>query len=150
MNTVSEIKLSYNRIALNNNSKLTSSEEINKFIKNYLELVKEDISLQEKFFALFFDVSMVCIGVLKVAESGIDCVLVDNRLIYSTAVTTGSKSVILVHNHPSGNMRPSAADRNITDKIKAGLKTLDINLLDHLIISPANSDYYSFADNSEI
>lgn len=149
LNYVSEIKLSYNRVQVNE-SKLNDSYSIARFIKKYLELIKEDITLQEKFFALYLDVRLDCIGVLKVGEGGIDCVLVDSRLIYSTAVTTGAKSVIIVHNHPTGKVDPSAPDAEITRKTKEGLATLDVKLLDHIIISPLSKDYYSFNDSNRI
>lgn len=147
---VSEIKLKYNRVQLNNGI-INSSDKINSFFTDYLNLIDEDITLQEKFFALFFDVRMNCIGVLKVNEGGLDCVAVDTRLIYSTAVTSGAKSVIISHNHPSGMVSPSEADKSITHKIKEGLSTLDVKLLDHLILSATNNElYYSFADNGLI
>lgn len=147
---VSEIKLKYNRVQLNSEL-INSSTKINSFFTEYLNLIDEDITLQEKFFALFFDVRMNCIGVLKVNEGGLDCVAVDTRLIYSTAVTSGAKSVIISHNHPSGMVSPSEADKRITNNIKAGLGTLDVQLLDHLILSATDKDlYFSFADNGLI
>lgn len=146
---LSEIKLTYNRVSLSNNA-LTSPEEINSFIREYLQAIGEDLTLQEKFFAIFFDIGMNVIGILKVAESGLDAVLVDPRLVYSTALTTGSKGIIVAHNHPSGTMRPSNADRNITEKLKAGLETLDIDLFDHIILSGTNTDYYSFKSNADL
>lgn len=149
-NLISEIKLSYNRVNLNPKGILNSSIKINEFLKTYLDKIGEDITLQEKFFALFFDVSMSCIGVLKVTEGGIDAVLVDARLIYSTAVTTGAKTVVIAHNHPSGNMKASVADIELTNKIKKGLNTLDVKLIDHIIINPIGTQYFSFCDEGLI
>lgn len=146
---VSEIKLSYNRLQLSS-GKLTDSGQIHNFIREYLNLTKEDISLQEKFYAIFLDVGMNVIGVTKLAECGIDAVLVDARLLYVTALNTGAKNVIISHNHPSGNMKPSDADRTITTKMEQGLRTLDIKLLDHIILSSTEYDYYSFLDNGLI
>lgn len=140
MKVLSEIKLSYNRREVSSKTP-TSSKEMNDLIHS----IMGDISLQEKMFALFFDIKMTCIGFLKVADGGIDSVLVDARLIYATALNTACKSVVLCHNHPSGNTNPSNADKEITKRIKTGLKTLDITLIDHLITTPSKK-YYSFAD----
>lgn len=144
-NIISEIKLSYKRVELTPTA-LTSSLKVHDFIRDYLNVIDEDITLQEKFFVVFFDIAMKAIGFLKVAESGIDAVMVDNRLIYTTALQTGAKSVILFHNHPSGNMKPSDADKNITNKIKKGLDIFDIKVIDHLILSGTRNEYYSFLD----
>jgi DNA repair protein RadC len=65
-------------------------------------------------------------------------------LISSVAVKSLARGVIIAHNHPSGNLRPSEEDKNVTKKIKEGLKFLDVMLLDHLIIT--ENSYYSFAD----
>lgn len=147
---LSEIKLSYNRVVLSNHA-LTSASYINNFLRDYLANIGEDITLQEKFFAIFFDIGMNVIGILKVAESGIDSVLIDPRLIYTTAVTTGAKNIVIAHNHPSGTMRPSSPDQEITKRIRAGAETLDVTLLDHLILSGANDyEYFSFAESGLI
>lgn len=147
--TLSEIKLTYNRVTVSDNP-LRNSQQVSDFFREYLKLIGEDLTLQEKFFVIYLDAGMNVIGVLKVAESGIDAVMVDSRLIYSTAVTTGAKSTIVAHNHPSGTMRPSSADRNLTNKLQAGLATLDVELIDHIILSGADKQYYSFKDNLDI
>ena len=100
---ISEIQLTYKRVVLNQNGEaLNASAKVNTFIREYLKAVNQDLTLRECFFAAFFDTALNCIGVLKVADGGIDAVHVDPRLIYSTAVNTGCKGVMLFHNHPSG------------------------------------------------
>ena len=66
------------------------------------------------------------------------------RLLFKNALSFGAVSFILAHNHPSGTLKPSEADINITKRIKSGATTLDLKLLDHLIIT--EKTYYSFAD----
>lgn len=150
-NMLSEIKLKYNRVQLNQEGTiLNSSNLVNKFIHNVIDAVDEDITLQEKFFAFFFDVRLNCVGYIKVSEGGYDSVMVDTRIIYTTALNTGALNVIICHNHPSTKVDPSNADISITNKIKEGLKTLDIRLIDHVIIEPTKRNYYSFADNGLI
>lgn len=144
---VSEIQLTYKRVVLNQNGEmLNSSVKVNKFIREYLKAIDQDLTLRECFFAAFFDTALNCIGVLKVADGGIDAVHVDTRLIYSTAVNTGCKGVMLFHNHPSGRINPSQADIQITNKIKKGLSTLEMQLFDHIILDPSTEKYFSFGD----
>lgn len=144
---ISEIQLTYKRVVLNKNGEaLNASAKVNTFIREYLKVIDQDLTLRECFFAAFFDTALNCIGVLKVADGGIDAVHVDPRLIYSTAVNTGCKGVMLFHNHPSGKMTPSQADIQITNKIKAGLNTLDIQLFEHIILDPSSENYFSFGD----
>jgi DNA repair protein RadC len=69
--------------------------------------------------------------------------------LLSVALKTAASGIILVHNHPSGNLQPSAQDKEITQKIIAASKLLDITILDHLIISMENT-FYSFVDEGVI
>ena len=71
----------------------------------------------------------------------------DIKLLMKTAVDKLASGIIAVHNHPSGNLRPSAEDDRLTDKIKEAAKLLDMRLLDHIII--AGDDYYSYTDNGK-
>jgi DNA repair protein RadC len=71
------------------------------------------------------------------------------KLLLSVKLKTATSRIILAHNHPSGNLLPSAQDKEITQKIIAAYKLLDITILDHLIISSENS-FYSFADEGII
>ena len=71
------------------------------------------------------------------------------RLLYAVALKTVSAGLILAHNHPSGILRPSGADQELTKKIKKAGELFDIKLLDHLIILP-DGNYFSFADNHMI
>ena len=71
--------------------------------------------------------------------------VVDVRMIFTTALNCLATAIIIAHNHPSGTLQPSEADKAITRRIKEASKTLDISVLDHLIIT--DEDFYSFADN---
>ena len=70
----------------------------------------------------------------------------DVRILFAVLLKSLTTAVILLHNHPSGTLRPSEADKNLTEKIKKAGGLFDIKVLDHLILSP-DGDYYSFADN---
>jgi len=106
----------------------------------------ETLCLQERFVAMYLNRSNRVIGVYHMSTGGITGTVVDIRLLLSVALKTAATGIILAHNHPSGNLRPSETDKEITNKIKAACKLMDIELLDHLIISPEGS--YSFADES--
>ncbi|PIE48884.1 MAG: hypothetical protein CSA39_05475 [Flavobacteriales bacterium] len=82
----------------------------------------------------------------KLSSGGITGTVVDVRLILKKALELNSVSLVICHNHPSGNLKPSASDKQLTQKVKQAGKTLDIKLLDHLIIT--QKDYFSFADHN--
>ena len=82
---------------------------------------------------------------MKLSQGGISGTVTDVRIVMKKAIETLASGIIVSHNHPSGNLNPSESDTKITQKIKEAGGLLDIQLLDHLIIS--DKDYYSFADN---
>ena len=82
------------------------------------------------------------------SKGGVSGTVIDARLILKRAIELLASSIILVHNHPSGNLRPSPEDDRITAKTKEAALLLDINVLDHLIITP--TDYFSYSDNGRL
>ncbi|NLA49890.1 MAG: DNA repair protein RadC [Bacteroidales bacterium] len=99
----------------------------------------------EEFWILYLNRSNKVISRMKLSQGGISGTVIDVRLILKKAVECLASGIILCHNHPSGNLNPSEADTKITKKIREAGNYMDIQLLDHLIISEKN--YYSFADN---
>lgn len=99
----------------------------------------------EEFWILFLNRSNKVISRMKLSQGGISGTVTDVRVIMKKAIESLASGIIVCHNHPSGNLNPSEADTRITRKIKEAGELLDIQLLDHLIIS--ENDYYSFADN---
>ena len=81
---------------------------------------------------------------MQLSKGGITGTLVDVRLALKKALELGATSIILCHNHPSGNLNPSSADKQLTQKLKAAGESLDIKILDHLIVTERS--YFSFAD----
>ena len=98
----------------------------------------------EEFWILFLNNSNKVLHKAQLSKGGITGTLVDVRIVMKQALELGAVAIILAHNHPSGTLRPSAADKQITQKIKVASETLDIKVLDHLIIT--QKSYYSFAD----
>ena len=103
------------------------------------------IAVYESFKILLLNNSNKVKGIYQISHGGITGTLVDLRLLFAVALKSLSVALILVHNHPSGTLRPSEADKNLTRKIKSAADFLDIKILDHLILIPTG-EYYSFAD----
>ena len=90
------------------------------------------------------------IGIYPLSVGGITGTVADIRLILSVALKAAATSIILIHNHPSGNLTPSRADEQLTQKINEAAKYMDMKVIDHLILSPDENAYYSFADEGII
>ena len=98
----------------------------------------------EEFWILYLNNSNKVIQKNQLSKGGITGTLVDVRLVLKSALEVGATSLILCHNHPSGTLKPSQADKDITMKLKTAAQSLDIKVLDHLIIT--EKAYFSFAD----
>ena len=100
----------------------------------------------EEFWIVYLNNSNKVLQTSQLSKGGITGTLVDVRLAFKNALQLGAVAIILAHNHPSGTLVPSQADKNITQKIKLAGESLDIKVLDHLIIT--ETAYYSFADEA--
>lgn len=100
--------------------------------------------LHEEFWVIYLNNSNRIITKQQLSKGGITGTVVDTRLIFKTAIEVSAVGIILYHNHPSEKTKPSKADKDLTQKIKLAGNTLDIKVLDHLIITL--NDYFSFAD----
>ena len=98
----------------------------------------------EEFWVLFLNNSMKVLYKSLLSKGGISGTVVDLRIIFKMAFENNATSIILVHNHPSGSLKPSAADIAVTKKIQVAATTLDVLVLDHVII--AEQGYFSFKD----
>ena len=103
------------------------------------------LAVNEFAFVLYMNSNNRVIGITNLSVGGIDATLMDVRLVFSMAVKIGAVGIITAHNHPSGNLKPSDADIQMSSIITQGGKTLSIRVLDFMIIT-TNSGYYSFAD----
>lgn len=124
-------------------SKITSSKSVFDIMQPLIgELAYEE------FWVLFLNNSMKVLHKSQLSKGGITGTVVDVRLIFKLALEQNATSIILVHNHPSGSLQPSEADFEVTKKIKIAGKTLDISVIDHIIIT--ETGYYSFKDEAKI
>lgn len=139
---VAEIEISY-RPAISNKPIISSSLDAYTVLKDFIS--QNTISLQEHFIVMFLNRANRVLGVYKLSNGGITGTVADPRLILGIALKIAATGIILAHNHPSGNLKPSSADEQLTKKIKTAASFMDILVTDHIILS-ANSEYYSFAD----
>ncbi len=100
----------------------------------------------EEFWIIYLNNSNKVIQKNQLSKGGITGTLVDVRLVLKNALEVGAVSLILAHNHPSGTLKPSESDKNLTYKLKAAAQSLDIKVLDHLIVT--EKAYFSFADEN--
>jgi DNA repair protein RadC len=122
---------------------IRSSGSAYDFIK---KLYSDDVGIYESMFALLLNRSNNTVGYVKISQGGVHGTVADPILVAKYAIESLSSRVILVHNHPSGNLSPSDQDKIITQKIKDTLKLFDCHLIDHLIVAEEEG-FYSFADN---
>ncbi len=147
-NKVNEIQIRYReKISISKSPQMNSSENVAKLL--YENWDKDTIGLHETFKVLLLNNSNKVKGIYPLSTGGITGTIVDIRLLFAIALKTLSVGIILTHNHPSGQLKASHADIDLTEKIKKAARLFDIRVLDHLIITP-NGDYYSFADNGDL
>lgn len=142
---VAEIKVSYStnqgQGVVLNSSKSAYNLILSKWDKDIIEF-------QEESKVILVNRANNLLGVFPLSKGGMTGTVVDNRIILSVALKCHASGIFLVHNHPSGNLKPSEADKQITRKLKEACNLLDISLIDHLIIT--KTGYYSFADEGQL
>jgi len=142
---VNEIKISYKEnISIPKIDTIKSSDDAAKLLFDNWD--SDTIGLYESFKVMLLNNSNMVKGITQISQGGITGTLVDLRILFAVILKSLSVGIILCHNHPSGRLTPSKADKELTEKIKKAADLLDIKVLDHLIITPS-SHYYSFADN---
>ena len=140
---ISQISLIYkNKVRADDRPKIhTSRDAYRLFRENWDDLT---INLFEEFKVLLVDNSNRCMGISKLSQGGMTSTTVDIRLIFALALKARATGLILGHNHPSGNTKPSISDVELTKKIMEAAKVLDFQVLDHLILT--EDKYLSMAD----
>lgn len=141
---VTEVELIYrNKLKPCDRPKITSSSYAYELLMMAWDMNK--IELLEQFKILLLDRSNACIGVSDISTGGLNGCIVDARIVFSTALKARASAIVLSHNHPSGNLTPSKQDIDLTRKFVQAGKLLDIDVIEHLIVTPQS--YYSFADS---
>ena len=142
---VAEINISYIPTG-RPGTQITCSNDAYLELKNWFS--EDTLALQEQFVVLYLNRANRVLAAYEVSRGGLTGTVADPRLILSTALKLASVGILVAHNHPSGSLKPSQADIQLTEKIKDGGKLLDIQLVDHLILT--SEEYYSFADEGKI
>jgi DNA repair protein RadC len=108
------------------------------------------IEQKETFKMLLLNRANKVLGITTISEGGLSGTVTDVRLIYQYAIKGNCSGIIVAHNHPSGNQNPSESDLKITQKIKEAGNLLDIQLLDHIILTPEKEIFRSLADEGQL
>jgi len=143
---IAEVQLHY-KTKGDKGVRICSSTDISDLLKTVYNPLT--IAMQESFYVILLNRQNSVIGVSKISDGGVSGTVAEVRYICALAVLSLASGVIVSHNHPSGNVRPSGQDLELTRKVKAALKLFDVVLLDHVIMTPDN-EYYSMADCGDI
>ena len=147
LNTVSEVELVYK-------SKVKPSErpQIKTSKESYQLLLKSwdsnRIEFIEQFKVILMNRANRVLGIYELSTGGVSGTVADIKLVFMAALKANACSLIVSHNHPSGNLKPSMADEELTKKMKAAGSVLEIKVLDHVIVT--TEGYFSFADEGMI
>lgn len=141
---VAEIQLTYNnKVKAEDRPQIRSSRDAYWVLEaNW----SDQIGLIEEFNILLLDRSNRVMAMCPISKGGVSGTVVDLKIVFAAALKGRASSIIMAHNHPSGNLSPSQADIDLTKKFKQAGEILEVQVLDHLILSP-DGNYYSFADD---
>ncbi|MBL7864479.1 MAG: JAB domain-containing protein [Cyclobacteriaceae bacterium] len=147
LHQVSEVVLSYRSlIAPSQRPKVSSSKDAVDVLRAHWDISR--IEFQEQFKVLLLNRANKAIGICEISTGGVSGTVADPKLIFAAALKACASSIIVAHNHPSGNLSPSQSDIDLTRKLKEGGKLLEIQMLDHVILTVEG--YYSFAYEGQV
>ena len=139
---VAEISVSYLPI---NSAKPQIVTALDAFVELIDFYTPDLIGLQEQFLIMYLNRANRVLGVYCLSRGGITGTVADTRIILGVALKIAACSMILSHNHPSGSLKPSDADIEITEQIATAARYMELKVVDHIIVSPER-DYFSFAN----
>lgn len=147
-NTQNEFKVTEVELVYHNKMKASERLQIRTSQDAYHILLRawndNKIELQEQCKVMLLDRKNGCMGISDISTGGIDSCIVDLKIVFATAIKASATGIILAHNHPSGNLTPSDADKKLTRRFVEAGQILDIKCLDHLIVT--KDSYTSLAD----
>ncbi len=142
-NRVAEVKLTYrSRVKPSERPQVTSSSDSYRILKETWDTGR--LEFVEQFKVLLLNRANRVLGIYELSTGGVAGTVADPKLVFVAALKACASAIILCHNHPSGNTKPSAADLQLTRKMKQAGEVLDIAVLDHIILT--SESYYSLAD----
>lgn len=142
-NNIAEVELVYrSKVKASERATITCSKDAADL---FTQMWNENkIDLVEQFKLLLLNRANRVLGIIDISTGGVTGTVADPKIIFMAAIKSNAVSIIMAHNHPSGNLKPSRADEELTQKIKNAGQFLEIKLLDHVILS--SEGYLSFAD----
>lgn len=144
---VAEVELIYrSKIKASQRPRIASSKDAAELLIRLWN--KDKIDFVEEFKILLLNRNNRVLGIVDISTGGVTGTVADPKIIFVAALKAGACNIIISHNHPSGSLKPSRADEEMTKKIKYGGQLLDIQIFDHIIIT--SEGYYSFADEGLI
>ncbi|WP_057937933.1 JAB domain-containing protein [Algoriphagus resistens] len=147
LNEVTEITLGYKpRVKSSQRPKVECSRQVYEVLYKFWD--KDTLELAEHFQVMLLNRANRVLGICTVSKGGTAGTVVDTKLVFAAALKSCSQSLILAHNHPSGNLLPSEQDKLLTRKLVRIGRELDLPVLDHVIVTAEG--YYSFADEGEL
>ncbi len=146
LHTFGEVQLGYKKKFQTSFKSIKSSDDASKIIRQIIP--QSQINYREHFYTLYLNVKNEVLGYHLISIGGINQTMVDIRVLLQGALLCNSVAILAFHNHPSSNINPSISDIKLTERINKACKTIDLKLLDHIIIT--ENSYYSFADNGQI
>jgi DNA repair protein RadC len=144
---VSEVQLSYKTtVKASERPQVNTSQDVHRVLQSNWNY--ETIEFIEEFKILLLNRANRVIGIVPISVGGTSGTIADPKVIFVSALKMNAASIILAHNHPSGNLKPSHADIELTKKLKSAGQFLDLPVLDHIILT--KDGFYSFADEGMI
>ncbi len=133
----------YHNPSIKDRPLITNSSDAVEVIKLVIDMQR--IALQEQFIVIYLNQANKVIGTMNVFSGSIKSTVIDIKLILASGILLMSSGVIVAHNHPSGNLKPSREDLGLTKRLSTALQYMEMKLVDHFIITP-DDDYLSFAN----
>jgi len=138
-----EIQIHYKRPLYNSLQKIGSSEDAESILRNFVD--PNRIDHKEFFWIILLSNSNHVLGISEIGAGCSNSVHINIKEICQLALLTNANALVIAHNHPSGNLKPSESDHKITSQLKELLDRMDIHLLDHIILT--SEGHTSFKDN---
>ena len=143
ISTFNEVQIHYERPIFNTKRVVKCSEDSERILRDFLD--NKRIDYKEFFWVLLLTNANQILGISEIGIGNTTGVTVNVKEIYQLALLSNASAVVVAHNHPSGKLKPSTADKDLTQKLKEAFKLLDITLLDHLILT--SEGFSSFSDS---
>lgn len=143
-NAIAEVEITYKRTKTVS-VKVSRSQDAERYLRS---IWSNQIEYREEMYLLLLNRANEVLGYNCLSKGGTAGTVVDVKMVLQLAIKTNAHAVILAHNHPSGNLRPSIQDKRLTEKVKQASELLEVQLLDHLILT--GESFYSFADELEL